>query len=76
MRPWDLYTLQCSFPGDQKLVLPQYSVLSLGELHLEEAKGSVHLTSKGQLESLSFSVKGLSSFLGTSLNLSPLKIYP
>jgi hypothetical protein len=63
MRPWTFYTLHCDFPGDQKLVIPQYDSLPLGTLHLEGASGVVHLNSKGRLDNLTFTVDHLSSDL-------------
>lgn len=64
MRPWERHTLHCHFPGVQKLTLPQNSMLPLGILHLEGAKGAVHLTSHGHLENIAFTVDHLVSFLG------------
>lgn len=67
MRPWDRYTLQCRFPGSQKLVVPQYAELPLGVLYLEGTEGSGTLSSKGHLENLIVRINHLSSVLGDQL---------
>lgn len=63
MRPWEPYTLNFSFPGDQKVTLPQNPSLPLGVLHLKCTKGVLQLTPKGQLENVTVTVDHLASFL-------------
>jgi hypothetical protein len=78
MKPWEPYILSVSLPGDQKVSVPQNPALPLGILHLEGAKSTVHLTSKGHLENVTLTVDHLVSFLETqpqSISLRDLSLH-
>lgn len=73
MHPWERFTLNFTFSGIQKLALPQQTTFPLGVLHLEGAKGHLHLTSHGEPESAALTVDHLTSVLGDQLQPLALK---
>lgn len=63
-KPWDLKRLKVIFSGDQKVSVPQNFPFPLGILKLEDSKGEIKLTSRGELKSISFSCSHVFTFLG------------
>lgn len=72
MRPFDYFTLNFVFPGEQKVVVPQTS-LPLGTLKLEGAEGALHFTALGEMDNFTFTVDRLTSFQGTQVQPLALK---
>lgn len=64
MRPWAFQTLKCTFPGDQKVSVPQNMLFPLEVLKIEGANGVLNLTSQGVLEGVDFTIDRLSSIIG------------
>lgn len=73
MRPWDHTTLNFIFSGDHKLTIPQNPSFPLGTLNLEDAQGTLQLTSHGEPESATLSVNHLSSVLDKQVQPLALK---
>jgi hypothetical protein len=69
MRPWKEFTLNCVFPGEQKISLLHTLLLPLGVFHFEGAKGIFSLTSQGRLVDITFTATRLSSFIGNQPQL-------
>ncbi|OJW54006.1 MAG: hypothetical protein BGO67_08045 [Alphaproteobacteria bacterium 41-28] len=82
IQPWQPFTFTSTFPGDQKLIVPQNTPIPLGVLKFEGAEGIFSLTSRGTLEEVNFTIDSISSFMGdqpqpvslgdTSLNIKNL----
>lgn len=64
IQPWQPFTLTTTFPGDQKLIVPQNTPIPLGVLKFDGTQGIFSLTSRGVLEEISFTVDSISSFIG------------
>jgi hypothetical protein len=64
IQPWEPYRLTCTFPGDQKISVPQNTPLPLGILQFEGAKGIFSLTPQGALEEVDFIVDRILSLIG------------
>lgn len=75
IRPWERYTLQCNFLGNQTVDISHNPSLSLAFLQLENAKALLQLNSKGRLESLSFMVEQLSGDKAQPLSLKDLTLH-
>ncbi|HUX79757.1 MAG TPA: DUF2125 domain-containing protein [Alphaproteobacteria bacterium] len=63
IRPWQPYILTCTFPGDQKLGVPQNTPIPLGILQVEGARATISLASIGVLEEVAIVVDRISSHL-------------
>lgn len=59
--PWNLYTLTCTFGGNQKVIFP------LSILQFEGTEGTVHLNAQGMPEDVVMTVHRLASVIGTQL---------
>lgn len=65
VRPWSFYSFTCTFPGEQKISIPQNTPIPLGTLKVINAKGTFSLTSHEKIEDVSFSAEQILSFLET-----------
>ncbi len=65
IRPWQLFTLTCTFPGHQKIFIPQTTPIPLGVLQFEGTIGIFTLNSQGNLEDVDFTVNRISSVIGS-----------
>jgi len=78
LNTWNLYTLHCSFAGEQKLTVPQNTPIPLGTLSFGNAKADLKLTYSGHVDEILFTADSLFSLLGNkqqsvSLNVIKLK---
>lgn len=64
VQPWQPYTFTCTFPGDQKMIIPQNTPIPLGVLQFEGANGLFFLTTQGALEEADFTVDRILSLRG------------
>ncbi len=64
MNPWNFLTLTCSFPGDQKVFVPQNLPIPLGVLQFEDTSGVVKLTFLGKIDEVNLKARHITSVIG------------
>ena len=71
--PWKPYQLSCSFPGDQKISLPQNLPFTFETLSLEDMEGILLFSAEGHLKNLDLKIGKVSSFVGDKVQPVTLK---